>query len=150
MPFFDRHWQLRRVGAVLAAVPLSVRYLQVAAIWDAHFGWDLTPDVIFALCSATALAATAILLARSIAPARDRHEYRRAVIEGREWPPKEKAEHAPRGEPPLVVVQRISLFDRGFGCFAALMTIVDIVIAAIMIVWMVRLLLGASAAQIGI
>lgn len=41
MPFFDQHWRLRTWGAALAAlaaVLFPVRYLQVAAVWDARRG----------------------------------------------------------------------------------------------------------------
>lgn len=153
MPFFDHHWRLRAwlAGfAALAAVLFPVRYLQIAAIWDARWGWDLIPDVIFAVAAALALALAAVLLARSVAPARDRLAFRRAVLEGRETPPKERPEPAPVGEPPLVVAQRISVFDRGFGCFAALVAVVSVLTIVFATVWTVELLLGASAAQLGI
>jgi hypothetical protein len=46
MPFFDHHWQLRWLGAGLAAVAAvlsPLRYLQVAAVWDHLCGWDMQP-----------------------------------------------------------------------------------------------------------
>lgn len=152
MPFFDQHWRLRAWGAALAAlaaVLLPVRYLQVAAIWDAHRGWDLTPDVIFAVLSALILALAAELLARSVGPARRRQEFRRAIIEGRETPPREQPEPAAHGEPPLVVVLRIDIPDRMLGGMSVLL-LPGVVLASIVVVpWMVELLLGASAAQLG-
>ncbi len=153
MPFFDRHWGLRAWGATLAALAafiFPVRYLQVAAIWDARRGWDLTPDVIFAVASALAFALAAVLLARSVAPSRKRREFRQAVLDGRETVRKGKPEHTPPGDPPLIVVQRIRAFDRGFGCFAALLTIVDVPISILLALWTIEVLLGASAAQLGI
>lgn len=153
MPFFDQHWRLRAwtaALAALAAVLFPVRYLQVAAIWDARLGWDLTPDVIFAVLSALALALVAVLLARSVAPSHERAQLRLAYIEGRESVPREQPEPAPPGEPPLVVVQRIGVFDRGVGCFAALLVAIDVLLLFVIALWAVELLLGASAAQLGI
>lgn len=153
MPFFDQHWRLRAWGTVLAAlaaVLFPVRYLQVAAAWDVRRGWDLAPDVIFAACCAIALAVIAILLARSIVPARARLVFRRAIIERRESVPRQQPEPAPSGEPPLVAVQRISIFDRGFGCFAVLLTIGDVVLIALLTARTIEMLLGISPLKLGI
>ena len=85
MPFYDQHWRLRWLGAVLAglaAVLFPLRYLQVAAVWDQLHGWDMQPDYIFAACSILVLTVVAFLLARGASRARDRMQWRTDVLSG--------------------------------------------------------------------
>lgn len=83
MPFFERHWQLRWLGAGLAAVAavlLPLCYLQVAVVWDHQHGWDMLPDILFAAAAVAVLLGLAFLLWWSAGRARARMDWRRQQV----------------------------------------------------------------------
>ncbi|HEU5438334.1 MAG TPA: hypothetical protein VFU88_03505 [Ktedonobacterales bacterium] len=148
MPFFDKHWRLRWVGAVVSAsfaVFLPIRYLQVAVVWNRLRGLDMTPDLIFAASALVMLAVCAYLLARGAAPARDRLRFRLDVINGVEPPPKARRStrpvlfRAPRTGR-LVVTQRIGPFDHIFSSLFAVMFVASIGFSGLFVLFAVTIL----------
>ncbi|WIG61713.1 MAG: hypothetical protein OJF49_004461 [Ktedonobacterales bacterium] len=128
MPYFDRHWGWRWLGAALtgiSAVVLPLRFLQIVLPEDQRSNTNPQADWLFALGMVIALAATAFWLARGARLARERVEWRMDVLDGREDAP--HTGEGSRGRPgaePIFLVERITRFDRVNGCFWLVMTVV--------------------------
>jgi hypothetical protein len=122
MPFFDRFWWLRPLGALLAAV-FGLLVLARLAVPDIAAG-RLSSDTWIALALGVGFLAVAVLLAMSIAPARDRTERRERTLAGdpnampRAHPPHVEPSsrvsrvRRPLPRPPRVLPGRLAVFWR--------------------------------------
>jgi hypothetical protein len=127
MPYFDRHWQLRWLGAGLAAVAavlLPLRYLQVATSYDHLHGWDMRPDIAFAVVSCPTLLGVALLLARSARRARARLQWRLEMAHASVHPSQRRASPSMVSDPTapknsVITVQRVGILDRVVGWMMA-------------------------------
>lgn len=123
MPFFDQYWQIRWLGAGLAAVGavlLPLRYLQVAAVWDHLQGLDMRPDIVFAGATAVTLLGVAFIVARSARRARARQQWRIELLTAGVHPTRHLVLPGTTPDPRpskecVITIQRVGRVDRVLG-----------------------------------
>jgi hypothetical protein len=155
MPFFDRNWQLRRVGAGLVAVTavlLPLRYLQVAAVWDHQRGWDMLPDIVFAISAVIVLLGIAILLWWSAGRARARMEWRMEQLTAGIHPVRHTASRHRVAAPTapgedITIVQRVGIGDRLLGWMFVPIFIVTVLVTPVVLAVGVQVLANPAVSS---
>jgi hypothetical protein len=153
MPLFDTHWRLRWLGAGLAAVTavlLPLRYLQAAAIYDHLHGWNMRPDIVFAIVSGSTLLGVTFLLARSTRRARARLQWRVERLNAGVHPTRRRASAGMVSDPAVpqesvITVQRIGIADRVLGWMFVPLFIVSVLVGGFFLAFGVEFIINPTA-----